>query len=206
MLVNYLPRLRYYHRYLDQQRLIFHSSLGGVGLLFISFVLLGALSFMHPRFFADAALEAMFFYACLTSFALSTIVTVGGNLLASNARKEKLLYRAIQSVGNPLDVFLSESYYAKDLLLITLDNGKVYVGWLLTSPEPQQTEYIRILPHSSGYRDAQHHLALTVAYTDLLQSDLPDSVTPEVLIELTDIMTFAKFDPRAYEVYFDKEE
>ena len=123
--------------------------------------------------------------------------------------EEAALGKAIASAGNPLDQFLAKVYVERVLVAITLDNGKVYIAWVNSSVEPQLTEYVNVIPYLSGYRDAEGKLRIETEYERLLakfeidpenQAVRPDDV--EIVIELKDALSFARFDIASYDEFF----
>ena len=59
----------------------------------------------------------------------------------------------------------------RHLLQITLDTGKVYVGWVFAMPDPaKDREYLRIMPLMSGHRTSDtHDVLFTIKYTDVVR-------------------------------------
>lgn len=57
------------------------------------------------------------------------------------------------------------------LILFTLNNGKVYVGWAVRAPNPaEKRTAVRILPMLSGYRNPSNHkISFTTDYYEILQ-------------------------------------
>lgn len=55
------------------------------------------------------------------------------------------------------------------LLMVTLSNDKVYVGYITRYPAnpTKQPAFLRIVPHSSGYRDSAKRVHLPVRYDSL---------------------------------------
>ena len=65
---------------------------------------------------------------------------------------------------------LLKSYATQQLLMITLRNGKVYVGIATGLNEPGGQPYIRILPFYSGYRTERHDVKLITDYLSVYES------------------------------------
>lgn len=57
----------------------------------------------------------------------------------------------------------------KKLLMVTLSNDKVYVGYVTRYPAnpTKQPSFLRLVPHSSGYRDEKMQVYLPVRYDQL---------------------------------------
>ena len=73
--------------------------------------------------------------------------------------------------GRELEKLVLYAAETKLLLQITLDTGKVYVGWVLTTIDPtKEREYLRVMPLMSGYRTSDTHgVEFTVIYTDVVR-------------------------------------
>jgi len=92
-------------------------------------------------------------------------------------------------------------------IMLTQSSGKVYVGYVITTSF-QETDWIRILPVYSGYRDDQHHFIIETDYSWIL--DLPsergryedeDSPLKEdfsVLVKLDTLTSAHPFDLRTH--------
>jgi hypothetical protein len=66
------------------------------------------------------------------------------------------LKHAIQN--NDFEKLLIRAFLENMPILLTLDNNKVYVGWVVAAPNPIHTRRaVRILPLLSGYRDSETH-------------------------------------------------
>jgi hypothetical protein len=76
--------------------------------------------------------------------------------------------REIRKKQNPLEVLLSEAMVSKRLVSVTVKNGKVYIGKVLTTSNPAfGMEAINLQLSRSGYRDKNtQEMRLTVNYDD----------------------------------------
>jgi hypothetical protein len=91
-------------------------------------------------------------------------------------------------------------YYAcrqleQERVLVTLDNGKVYVGFLVdfTSDPDEPEKYIKILPIMSGHRDDEtFKVRFTTPY--LPYSATVNTTPQEMIIPVKRLTTFARFD------------
>ncbi len=87
---------------------------------------------------------------------------------------------------------LMKSFFDEELLMITLRNGKVYVGIVVELNEPQGQSYIRILPFYSGYRTDTMDVDLNTDYLSVyqgLENESSDSKAMETVICEDDIIT-----------------
>lgn len=115
---------------------------------------------------------------------------------------------SVQSNGDGLDRMFYEATETESQVVLTLDGGKVYAGWLDWTPiNPGADDaYIRILPTISGQRNADGRIRWTTfyqkVYLELLE--LPDDVSEEQIeaftkvIPISEITTAGLFDPDMY--------
>lgn len=78
---------------------------------------------------------------------------------------------------SPMDAMLQKSIRAEMPVAVTMDSRKVYVGYVLETPDPErETKAIRLLPLASGYRKQETlELKLTTDYDWIFKQALaPD--------------------------------
>ncbi|MCG8459669.1 MAG: hypothetical protein MI919_25595 [Holophagales bacterium] len=123
----------------------------------------------------------------LVAVALSASVVLLTNLgFARLGRgRNPSLAKAIARFGNELEKLLSESVSEQELLQITLDNRKVYIGRaLFPEVEDRELSHIELIPILSGHRHPKD-LRLVIdtdyfaAYEALLESDNGNGLAPD---------------------------
>jgi len=109
---------------------------------------------------------------------------------------------------NDFEKLVYRSAKEKKPLLITLDSGKLYVGWAASAPNPEAArKSIKILPLLSGYRNTEtQRVAFTTNYHEILTSlgtdDEIDHLSEEdfvVVLPTESISSAHGFDIVAYE-------
>ena len=208
-LATYGKHLKFRHQYLPPQRLLFHYIAIGA----IALVLVGGLIELARFVFAETpwlsrenfglAQAPEMAVPCLIAFAFlgfATLVT----LPKAESRRKRLhpkLISAIEAVGDEMDVLLRDAFLNDEYLLVTLDNRKVYIAYVLSAPSPRQTRYVSIRPVFSGFRNERMEVELTTTFP-APEEGMADPY--EVVIELADITSFAKWRPEVYEATFGK--
>lgn len=200
LVVHFSTWGRYYHDYLDRQRLLFHSALAGIGLLIIALVLrslVGALG-IRPWFTSVTPVDLEYFWTSIASLLLGAVIAGANRRFAS---RNVAVRRAAKTVGSELDVLLTEAYFGGTLLLVSLDTGKFYVAWIDSYPRPNRTTHIRLIPFYSGYRDDRRELVFTTSYEEVYRSLLGEGTADPVresrvavVVELSDITSLSVFD------------
>lgn len=200
---------KYRFEYLDQQRLLFESVLYGLSGFIVS-VLIG---FVTPELL-DQDPQAWNKRYHLPDF---TLHSLGAGILlvtfgwltsqtdkSSPGRRSPHLNAAIKSVGDELDNLLLSAYVHNTTLLITLDNGKIYVVLVHSTPKPRQTKYVEFIPMFSGYRNSTHELVITTNYLEVSRSH-PEA-TFRIVIELADITSLQPWDEEIYNAKFRQQQ
>jgi hypothetical protein len=86
-------------------------------------------------------------------------------------------------------------------VLLTLENGKVYVGLLVDfTSDPDETEkYLKIVPIMSGHRDPKtFRVEYTTAYVRYVDA-ASKATAQELIIPVKQLVTFARFDDELHD-------
>lgn len=175
-------RTRYAVLRVEGQQLYFYAAVSAVVLVFLSrFLLLGA-SWIIPD--PSEALVVQLWANLLGPLHMPAVTTfigafvlgvVGPWLLNRLTNQEKIAAEVIREHGDELTQLLYRSMVEASLLLVVLDNKKVYVGWPSMLPFPKARrddakEYLGLLPVKSGYLEektlAPH---FTIQYSSIYQ-------------------------------------
>lgn len=129
-------------------------------------------------------------------------------------------------LASVLNFFINENYYfaqallrdefeqilvaavdQSSLVMISMSNGKVYVGFVYSSGDPASGEnkFIGIVPVSSGYRDDLHKVTFTTFYLALYDERFEANgkeelmKTCKVVIPRSEVQSIRLFDQMIYE-------
>lgn len=199
--------LKPYQQRLDRQRLIFESILYGALMFGIAFFIRLLIEYCFPGFLIKVSDS----FPLKTTYTLTSISTVFIALGISEISNrwifdyKKCVARAIDDVGNEFELLLKSSFIERELLLFSLDNDKFYIGWVKELPIPSVSNYVRIFPALSGYRDARKELIfkshyLTV-YSEYVKEGKVHSIhelNTDVVIDYNKIITISFFDLEMY--------
>lgn len=131
---------------------------------------------------------------------MAVLYTVIFNLLNSD-NKNWYLSRAIEETGNSLQVDFLESYFFENPMMITLKNGKVYVGLIAELHEPHpESSFVRLVLFYSGYRTETMDVKLEKDYNLKIYSSYenPEEALVEVVISEAEILSMTFFNPDVY--------
>ncbi|MFY2765440.1 hypothetical protein [Arenimonas sp. MALMAid1274] len=127
-------------------------------------------------------------------------------------RNARLRFLAGRKNFNEIEEAAVDALARKSSLLITLNTGKVYVGFPSEfDPTGDESDWLRIWPIASGYRTRKGNLRLTTSYEDayaeIFSSDgsLISVNDFEVLLPLTGIASVQRFKLRFYLDHFAAE-
>jgi hypothetical protein len=186
---------------LDGYRLLMESAIAGVALVFIGRVLTASLQSTkmgswlagHWNHFSPFDYSG----AAILCFPLAWLVAaIWNRLLGLEAAKERIM----KEHGNVFLKLLHEAEKGRDLISVTLDSRKWYVGLVAGSPNLSPEEaYFQLLPIFSGYRDKDNlETKRTVNYRDWIDSNQSDHADFVITIPLRDVKIANRFDPDLY--------
>lgn len=197
-------RSKYIGQRKSTQAVLFDAVLVAIPLLAVSLGITTALTYMFPEavFFLKEKLFPIkdeFFGTCLLSSIIAFVFVKTANAFLDET---KSIFRAIEIVGNELEVLFLSSCRDSQLIQITLKSNKVYIGWVEVISKPTQNQFIRLLPLFSGYRDDKSkELEITTDYSkvyfDLLKRGKMNAIRQadvNLVINTAEILTASKFD------------
>lgn len=204
---------KFQHSRIETQRLIFHSIIVGIFLIVVSSYidtyilkkyLLNFREFLGKLILIDV--ENLNFF--LLTFLISPLLALLLNLIPTNV----MMWKVIDKWGDEFEklyyLSLNEKEFSKRLIMITLDNNKVYVGYILRLTKPLLTQQLELIPIISGYRkEDTKKVEFTTPYikviSELIQNNDFDIIDEELLVVLPKdkIVTASRFYPKVYEKF-----
>ena len=203
----------------DKERLLLYSSLWG--LLFLAASLIAStvvpyfpvlVNLRHWWAYNTPPIE----YSGISSFAfVLAMLTLGvlnlWNWLRSSKPEKAVAERVILTQGSQLEKLLYRSLIQGKRVMITLKNGKVYIGRVTISLTPEEDKDFLLLPIKSGYREGdKQRLVLTThydeAYTEI-QANEPDNYIEVisdfgVVIPISEVLTASLYREDVHSKYF----
>lgn len=194
---------------LDRQRLIFESILLAVSLAILAYSLRLFFLFFTPMYYLQfhdhLPLKIPFLGTSLLSLVIGVAFSEKGNKLLD---KEKYIKRAIKLVGNEFELMLKSSFSDGQLIQITLKNDKIYIGWVKELPIPSISNYIRIIPAISGFRNQERETFLTTHYLSVYSEYIKEGrithiseLNVDLIISNSEIISDSYFDLEMYEKF-----
>lgn len=160
-----------------RERLVFSSALAGIFLLIPAHIIAAGIAWLLPGAAALWRQLVPFEYAgtAFTALALGLALPFVVNRLYPRERAYRRIVR--RQDANALERLFLDAQDSDQAVMLTLESGKVYVGFIQwTPPNPNATDnYIRILPMLSGYRsDITQEVEFTTSYAPMIQQTVQD--------------------------------
>lgn len=201
----------YKYQRLDSQILIFHSILYGIFIflgiylirVIISFLFPSCTPFIHKLLYRLPIKEQDFLWTSIFCFTLTVICVEALNYIYEKNEYfcwKKPVDRAIDEIGDEVEQLFKQSFVDKLLIQITLKNNKVYVGFADKILPPKETNYLKIVPLISGYREPQtKEIEFTTEYFEALDfyekhPSKYNSFDMDVIVMQDEILTAQIFD------------
>lgn len=207
--------LKYKYDRIETQRLIFNSVITGSILFLLVYLSRIVITFFKPEIvptiyeflYRLPIKEQPLLWTFVFNFLFILIFT---NLLnkilkcCNYFKKQTPVEKAVDDFGDEIEQLFKKAAKEELLIQITLKSNKVYVGFVEYIPPPKESNYLKIIPLISGYRN--HKTKKIKFNTDyykailLYQSDEKkyESFEMDLTIKQDEILIANVFD---YEVY-----
>ncbi|WP_129716670.1 hypothetical protein [Pedobacter sp. SYP-B3415] len=206
--------LRYIQYRLESQRILLNSAFAGIILLVVCFLLRAVANYFFPVLIKDLGALMPVKSAYFGTTSLSLVAAVAGTEIANLfVDRKKAIRNSLKKAGNEFELLMSTSFFDRHLLQFTMDSGKVYIGWVKELPKPFTTNYIRITPALSGYRNEAKELIFTTQYLTVYASYIADGsvkneteLKTDLVLKVDKINSVSFFDMEMYKRFNPDEE
>lgn len=216
ILLNFVY-FKYRYQRLSSQRILFNSIITGVFLMFFTFGLRALVTYLFPNFIENIFIylslrfqvnHIEYLWTSIASFLIAIVLTLISNLFVIKifSNKEPISY-AVKKHGDEIEKLFRTSAKTGELMQLTLKNNKVYIGFTDIIPVPKETNYLKITPVMSGYRESESKtLKITTEYFDVLDiymSDNPkfDIYDIDISIKQDEILTAGIYDQDVFSLF-----
>lgn len=195
----------------DGHKLYFRAAFWGIPVTVVTLILLAlaAAAVMYctsPQ--GSPALSHHFTFAVnallIVGLLLSPIMAlVYAKILNKFSDRDKHFHEALKE--NEFEMLLVTSIYRGMLIMVTMEDGKVYVGFVYKTGDPAKNDraYFSIFPIMSGYRNEQGKVEFTTYYEPIYETQ--NDLLPELKIEdfalilpVSRLVSARLFDKTAY--------
>jgi hypothetical protein len=198
---------RFKQQRLETQRLIFESILLSVVVTIITYIIRVLIEYSFPAciniLYNLIPIKSPYVGTAIFTLLFAVLFSEFINLLFLN--KEKHITKAIRNVGNEFELILASSFTEGLLLQFTLDNDKFYIAWVKELPIPSVSNYVRLTPAISGYRNNEkeliftsHYLSVYVEYINEGKVKDIEQLNTDLVLNLKNIISVSYFDPDMY--------
>lgn len=209
--ISLCNRWKYATLRLDGYRLLIHASIAGVFLFaaaeLLIFLLSSSLSSIDTLWHRIVPIKGS--GTASLAFLLGLTCWWPFNFIFNPVRENE---RAAHDNGDPLELLLRKALRDTKPILLTVKNGKIYVGFVTHNSSPSvQVESVKILPLASGYRNTENkRLLFTTDYYPIYDKLLEhhESVAHmntddfEIVIPYREIESANLFDAQIYKTFF----
>ncbi len=172
--------------------LYFRIITAGLILLLLLYPLVGLFD-LEPEYALFLTLPAALLFRLLAKAA------VWADCKCRPERGHELKLKKLDERG--FEQFVYERVRDKRMILITLDNKKVYAGWPLEIPNNEDKKWLRFVPQWSGYRDKESMINIQIDYSKVFDASPVDRdymlipVDKIVTMHPFEVKTFLEFNP-----------
>lgn len=155
---------KYKYDRIETQRLVFNSVITGSILFFFTYLVRIILNYFKPTlipsihsFLYKLPIEEQpLLWTFIFNFLFIFIFTHSLNRIlvwCNYFKKQTPVEKAVDDFGDEIEQLFKKVAKEELLIQITLKSNKVYVGFVEYIPPPKESNYLKIIPLISGYRD-----------------------------------------------------
>ncbi len=198
---------------LDRQRLIFESILLGAYIGLFTYLLRLIAEHFMPSVLQSIYLLSPFQTQYTITSILTLFIAIGFCSISNWFLDEKnQIKKAIRQVGNEMELLMEASVSDKKLLLFTLNNNKFYIAWVKELPIPSVSNYVRVIPAISGYRNEEKDLVFTSHYVAVYSEYISegkikniDDLDVDLVIDMSQVISISSFNPEMFSRFNGKQ-
>jgi hypothetical protein len=215
--------LKYKYDRIETQRLIFNSIITGSVLFIITYFIRVIVSLKCPELINQFykllyklpiqkqpllwTFVFNFIFIILFTHLLNKILKI-----CDYFKKQTPVEQAVDDFGDEIEQLFKKAVKEELLIQITLKSNKVYVGFVEYIPPPKESNYLKIIPLISGYRnDETKKIKFNIDYYNailLYQSNESkyESFEMDITIKQDEILIAHIFDNDVYKAFEESEE
>ena len=114
--------------------------------------------------------------------------------------KRNLILKSLNEKG--LDYFIFKRLIDEGMIMVTLENNKVYTGWPIDASNNEDNQWLRLVPQWSGYRDKKSTITVQTDYSKVF--NISPSNQNRMLIPVEKIVTVQPFAPEIFQKFNSK--
>lgn len=212
---------KYKYDRLEPQRLIFDSFIAGTILFLITYIVRIIVSLLFPSLIPNVynilyklpIQENQLLWTFVFNFvAVISLTKIVNYIYNKNDyfNWKKPVEKAVDDFGDEIEQLFKETAENENLIQVTLKNNKVYVGFVQYIPPPKESNYLKIIPVISGYRNNKtKKIKFTTDYYDAIllyqsKEEKYNSFQMDITIKQDEILSANVFDFEVYDEFNKK--
>ena len=201
--ISHWWRTRYFVLRFDGHRLIFYSAAAGAFFLTISTLVTISFASQFPELIEWWQSFRPFPHLAKTFLSFLLGASIWWPLNRFFHEKQREIDRVIEEKDDPLEIMLRKALGQGRLIMFSVKNGKVYVGFVASLQDPSRTmQFIKIVPLMSGYRDKDTKVVqFTTFYPQVDEAGQPVKAF-EVVLPAGELQSVNLFDETVHAKYF----
>jgi hypothetical protein len=215
---------KYNTQRLSKERMLFESILVGLLIIVGGFFFRIILDLMTCSKFIPWSLKILnilpinkplYFWTFIFSSILSLLLFWSINkLIEKYYSKDDPIIWAVNKYGDEIEQLFKNSALDGSAIQITLKNDKVYIGFCEETPIPKLTNYLKLSPILSGYRDKEtKKLKITTDYEKVVNKFIKDieekqgkelekiTLNTDVIIKQDEILTASIYEQHVFDEF-----
>ena len=150
-------------------------------------------------------------FSCFLALLVFTIIEL---YIKKYYSKDDAIVWAINKSGDELETLVKDSVLNAQTIMLTLKNNKVYIGFCEEIPIPQKTNYLKLSPILSGYRDSEtKEFKPTTDYFEVVEEFIKEiehkegikkekiTLNTDIIIKQDEILTASIYKQEIYDKF-----
>jgi hypothetical protein len=222
IILGYSVIFKYTTQRYTQHRLLFESVFACIVLIFAAFFIRTIVEVLFPSLVPSVidflkivpVRKVEYFWTSVFIFLFIVVLVPFTNFII-NKRYGKYapISWAIDKVGDEIETLFKRSAEEGVLMQITLNNGKVYIGFCEIIPIPQKTNFLTLTPMLSGYRDSEtKKMTITTDYFEVVSQYIAGldannsdvTLNTDIIIKQDEILTANIYEQEIFDMFNKK--
>lgn len=223
-ILTYSQLFKYNIQRFSRERILFESILAGFlivvgGFIFriiFDFITCGKVIPILLEFLNKLPIEKpLYFWTFIFSSIISILLAWFTNwVIIKYYPKNDQIVRAVNKNGDEIEKLFKDSAINGYLIQVTLKNEKVYVGFCEEIPIPKKTNYLKLSPYLSGYRNKDtKQLTITTDYEKVVDEFITEikeetgvdvdeiTLNTDVIIKQDEILTATIYEQAVFDKF-----
>lgn len=215
---------KYNTQRLSKERILYESILAGLIIIICGFILrvifdlitFGKAIPILLKLLNKLPIEKpLYFWTVIFSSLISiAILKFVNNRINKYYSKDDPIIWAVKKYGDEIETLFKDSALNGFAIQVTLKNDKVYIGFCEETPIPKLTNYLKLSPILSGYREKESkQLKITTDYEEVVNQFIKDieekkgvelekiTLNTDIIIKQDEILSASIYEQKIFEMF-----